>query len=77
MEGLGLGPALFGKCATSSVCSKSARAPRAAFASAPGRDTELFLRLRELGRYFAATACKGERRMHAALRRQPTTRAGA
>ena len=30
MEGLGLGPAPFDKCATGSVCSKSASAPRAA-----------------------------------------------
>ena len=77
MEGLGLGPAPFDKCATGSVCSKSAGAPRAAFADAPGRDTLWSLRLREQRPNFAATACKGERWIHAALRRQPTTRAGA
>ena len=76
MEGLGLGPAPFDKCATGSVCSKSASAPRGAFA-APGRDTRWFLRLRELRLSFAATACKSQRWAHVALRRQPTVRAGA
>ena len=77
MEGLGLGPALFGKCATGSVCSKSADAPRAAFAGAPGRGRRWFLRLREQRLDFSATVCKSERWAHVDLRRQPTTRAGA
>ena len=77
MEGLGLGLAPFGKCAIGTVCSKSAGAPRATFAGAPGRETRWFLRLREQRLCFAATACKSQRCAHVALRRQPTIRAGA
>ena len=77
MEGLGLGLARLERCAMSSVCSKSAGSPSAAFAAATGHGPQWFRRLREQRLSFAATAFKGERWRHAALRRKPTTRAGA